>query len=71
MRKSIGRRRGLILAAGAALTLGAAPAPATAAIETDHCLERPYVQHAAYCACLVVATVSNMVFPDTWSCLEP
>lgn len=65
--------RALVAAAGAALALGALPAPAQATVDSKHCLEPPYTpQLVGYCACVAVATVGQTVLPGTqWSCLKP
>lgn len=65
------KARALVAAAGAALALGALPAPAQATVETDHCLEPPYTpQLILHCGCIAVATVGQTVLPDSqWACL--
>lgn len=70
MKSSI--RKG-IAATAAALALGAVPAPATASVETDHCLEPPYTaQLVIYCGCVAVAGgLSPVIPPSSWDCNPP
>lgn len=70
MSKSTWTTRGLIAAAGAALAIGAAPAPAYAEVEAKHCLHPPItVDKVVYCGCVAVATVGTTVLPGSqWAC---
>ena len=67
------KRRALIAAVGAALALGALPAPAQARVETKHCLEPPITPGLIiYCGCVAVATVGQTVLPGSqWLCPKP
>lgn len=58
------RVRALVAAVGAALALGALPAPAQAETEADGCI-RPVV----YCACIAAAkALSPVIPPESWDC---
>lgn len=66
------RGRALVVAAGAAIALGAVPVSGYAA-EADHCLEPPYTaQLVIYCGCVAVAGgLSPVIPPESWSCRRP
>lgn len=67
------RARALVAAVGAALALGALPAPAQASVESMHCLHPPITAgQVIYCGCVAVATVGMTIDPDSqWACAKP
>lgn len=58
---------------GSLLTASAAPATA---FEAEQCTLGPWggghimyvVEDVSHCACVLVGTVANIVFPDSWAC---
>ncbi len=64
------RKKSLVTTALAAGLLLGSAVPGHAAT-ADHCLEPPYTESVPYCACILVGTVSNIVFPGAWGCAKP
>lgn len=60
--------RKAVVAAAAVLALGAAPAPAYATVESDHCPDEITVQEIGHCACIAVGQVVIIILPDSWAC---